>query len=238
MLIVFQFFAWQNWKAQSKFHSQKYFIWEHLFHIMTVCSPLAWFEISLVGSSETSKDDSQTSGIPVGLVRRTTVYFWFSHNIYICCIGLYISDKWMVHSDKWFLQSTCLMNKCIQFEILKPAGPELNIWIIEKSLMKIKCYHEWYILLQSLVAFYLNNTFFYDPKFLIFLQNFSLVFLLRMSSICFISGWQVSHHGVFLWWGSILSQRGRFGEERRSATEALPSTEWAAEYGERVTKVL
>ena len=75
------------------------------------------FEISLVRWSEMSKNDSRTSGIPAGLVRRTTAYFWFSHKLH----WLYnILDKWMVHSDKWFLQSTCLMDKCIQFEISKP----------------------------------------------------------------------------------------------------------------------
>ena len=42
-----------------------------------------WFaglKISLVRSSETSKNDSWTSGIAAGLVRQTTAYFWFSHN--------------------------------------------------------------------------------------------------------------------------------------------------------------
>ena len=37
------------------------------------------FEITLVRSSETSKNDSWTSGIPAGLVRQTTGHFRFSH---------------------------------------------------------------------------------------------------------------------------------------------------------------
>ena len=54
----------------------------------------------------TSKNGSRTSWIPAGLVQWMTAYFWFSHKLH----WLYISDKWMVHSDK-----------CIQFEISKPV---------------------------------------------------------------------------------------------------------------------
>ena len=32
----------------------------------------------------------------------------------------------MVHSDKWFLQSTCPTDKCIQFEISKPGSVCIN----------------------------------------------------------------------------------------------------------------
>ena len=41
-----------------------------------------WFEISLVRSFEMSKNDSRTSGIRAVLVRRTTVYFWFSQKLH------------------------------------------------------------------------------------------------------------------------------------------------------------
>ena len=41
---------------------------------------------ALVRSSETSKNDSWTSGIPAWLVRQTAAYFWFSHRLH----GLYI----------------------------------------------------------------------------------------------------------------------------------------------------
>ena len=37
----------------------------------------------------------------------------FSHKLH------WLYFLWMVHSDKWFLQSTCPMDKCIRFEISK-----------------------------------------------------------------------------------------------------------------------
>ena len=73
------------------------------------------FENSLVRSSETSKNDSRTSGIPAGLVRRTA-YFWFSHKLHWLCI---------FQTSEWYIQSTCPTDKCIQFEISKPGLYEL-----------------------------------------------------------------------------------------------------------------
>ena len=55
------------------------------------------FEILLIRSSETSKNDSRTSGIPAGLVRRTTAYFWFSHKLH----WLYIFQ-----TSEWYIQTS------------------------------------------------------------------------------------------------------------------------------------
>ena len=62
------------------------------------------FEISLIRSSETSKNDSQRSGIPAGLVRWTTAYFWFSHK----------HDKWhwvyIFQTCEWYIQTIDFYN--------------------------------------------------------------------------------------------------------------------------------
>ena len=65
-----------------------YFLWES-FHRRFASKknsisffPHAGFKISLVLSFEMSKNDSRASGIPAGLVRWTTAYFWFSHKLH------------------------------------------------------------------------------------------------------------------------------------------------------------
>ena len=62
---------------------------------------IAGFEISLVRSSEMSKNDSRTSGIPAGLVRRTTAYFWFSHKLH----WLY-----MFQISEWYIRTSDIYN--------------------------------------------------------------------------------------------------------------------------------
>ena len=59
------------------------------------------FEISLVWLSEMSKNLSRTSGIPAGLVRRTTAYFWFSHKLH----WLYIFQ-----TSEWYIQTSGFYN--------------------------------------------------------------------------------------------------------------------------------
>ena len=70
------------------------------------------FELSLVRSSETSKNDSQTSGIPAGLVRRTTAYFWFSYQLH----WLYIFQ-----TSEWCIRES-------DFTIHLPDGQVHSIW--------------------------------------------------------------------------------------------------------------
>ena len=66
--------------------------------IRTKLDQYTGFEISLVRSSETSKNDSRTSGIPAGqLVRRTTAYFWFSRKLH----WLYIFQ-----TSEWYIQTS------------------------------------------------------------------------------------------------------------------------------------
>ena len=55
------------------------------------------FEISLIWSSETSKNDSRTSGIPAGLVRRTTAYFWFSHKLH--WLDVFQTSEWYIRTS-------------------------------------------------------------------------------------------------------------------------------------------
>ena len=55
------------------------------------------FEIPLVRSSEMSKNDSQTSGIPAELVWQMTAYFWFSHKLH----WLYIFQ-----TSEWYIQTS------------------------------------------------------------------------------------------------------------------------------------
>ena len=80
------------------------------------------FEISLVWLSETSKNDSRTSGIPAGLVQRMTAYFWFSNKLH----WLYIfqtSKRYIQTSDfhnplAW---RTCVFNLKFRSLILYPV---------------------------------------------------------------------------------------------------------------------
>ena len=60
----------------------------------------AGFEISLVRSSEMSKNDSQTSGIPAGLVRRTTAYFWFSHKLH--WLHIFQTSEWYIRTSDFY----------------------------------------------------------------------------------------------------------------------------------------
>ena len=58
------------------------------------------FEISLIQSSEMSKNDSRTSGIPVGLVRRTTAYFWFSHKLH--WLYIFQTSEWYIRTSDFY----------------------------------------------------------------------------------------------------------------------------------------
>ena len=55
------------------------------------------FEISLVRSSETSKNDSRTSGIPA---ERTTVYFWFSHKLH--WFYIFQTSEWYIRTSDFY----------------------------------------------------------------------------------------------------------------------------------------
>ena len=79
------------------------------YHISSLYNlvPVSGFEISLVQSSETSKNDIRTSGISAALVRQTTAYFWFSHKLHWLCI--FQTREWYI--QWWFLQSICPKDK-------------------------------------------------------------------------------------------------------------------------------
>ena len=82
-----------------------------------------WYHHSQ-GSKFYSSDRLRRVKITVGQVEYLQDLFDARLHIsgfHISCIGCIYSDKWMVHSVKWFLQSTCPTEKCIQFEISKPA---------------------------------------------------------------------------------------------------------------------
>ena len=76
------------------------------------------FEISLVLSSETSKNDSRTSGIPAGLVRRTTAYFWFSHKLH----WLYIFQ-----TSEWYFRTSDFYNPLAR----RTSVFNLKFWSLE-----------------------------------------------------------------------------------------------------------
>ena len=61
---------------------------------------MAGFEISLVQSSEMSKNDSRTSGILAGLVRWMTAYFWFSHKLHLLCI--FQTSEWYIRISDFY----------------------------------------------------------------------------------------------------------------------------------------
>ena len=61
---------------------------------------ISGFKISLVWSSETSKNDSRTSGIPAGLVRRTTAYFWFSHKLH--WLYIFQISEWYIRTNDFY----------------------------------------------------------------------------------------------------------------------------------------
>ena len=56
--------------------------------------------LSLVRSSETSKNDSQTSRIPAGLVRRTTAYLWFSHKLH--WLYIFQTREWCIRTSDFY----------------------------------------------------------------------------------------------------------------------------------------
>ena len=58
------------------------------------------FEISLVRLSETSKNDSWTSEIPAGLVRRKTTYFWFSHKLH--WLYIFQTSEWYIRTSDFY----------------------------------------------------------------------------------------------------------------------------------------
>ena len=61
---------------------------------------MAGFEISLVRSSEMSKNDSRTSGILAGLVPWVTAYFWFSHKLHLLCI--FQTSEWYIRISDFY----------------------------------------------------------------------------------------------------------------------------------------
>ena len=60
----------------------------------------AGFEVSLIQSSEMSKYDSRTSGLPAGLVWWTTRYFWFSPKLHWPCI--FQTSEWCIRTTDFY----------------------------------------------------------------------------------------------------------------------------------------
>ena len=76
-----------------------------VFSMESACQPPSYvcgagFEISLVRSSETSNNDSRTSGIPAGLVRQTTAYLWFSHKLH--WLYIFQTSEWHIRSSDFY----------------------------------------------------------------------------------------------------------------------------------------
>ena len=61
---------------------------------------ISGFKISLVRSSETINNDSRTSGIPAGLVRWTTAYFWFSHKLH--WLYIFQTSEWYIRTSNFY----------------------------------------------------------------------------------------------------------------------------------------
>ena len=81
------------------------------------------FEISLIRSSETSKNDSQTSGIPAGLVRQTTAYLWFSHKLH--WLYIFQTSEWYIRTSDFYnplTGRTSAFNLKVQSLILYPLS--------------------------------------------------------------------------------------------------------------------
>ena len=85
--------------------------------ISEIPTELAGFEISLVRSSETSKNDSRTCGIPAGLVRRTTACFWFSHKLHWLCI---------FQTSEWYIWTIDFYNPLVR----RTSAFNLKFWIL------------------------------------------------------------------------------------------------------------
>ena len=110
--------------------------WEKSFHSDFDSHVLiTGFEISLVWSSETSKNDDQTSGILAGLFRRTTAYFWFSHKSHWLCIfqtsELYIQTSDFYNPLAWW---TSAFN--LKFLSLYQVTSHNRLAIVACALMK------------------------------------------------------------------------------------------------------
>ena len=75
------------------------------------------FEISLARLSETCKNDSRTSGIPAGLVRRTRLCI---SDFHICCIDL-IFFRQVNGTFGQMMFTIHLPDGQVQFEISKPV---------------------------------------------------------------------------------------------------------------------
>ena len=102
-------------------------------------TPSEEFEISLVRSSETSKNDSRTSGIPAGLIRRTTAYFWFSHKLHWLC---------MFQTRKWYIRANDFYNPLAQWT----RALNLKFWNLPTETVKI--WNEAFILIS--IPFFLT----------------------------------------------------------------------------------
>ena len=92
------------------------------------------FEIPLVRSSETSKNESRTSGIPVGLVRRTTVYFWFSHKLH--WLYIFQTSEWYIRTSDFYnplARWTSAFNFKFRSLRLSPNTLELSLSCTESS---------------------------------------------------------------------------------------------------------
>ena len=95
--------------------------------------PHSGFEISLIRSSEMSKNDSQTSGIPARLVQRMTAYFWFSHKLHWLCI--FQTSEWYIRTSDFYnplAHWTSAFNlKFRSLPLLYQINPDQSVWFID-----------------------------------------------------------------------------------------------------------
>ena len=104
--------AWKVWDeiiySFSNFKIATVEVWEWISNLIplliidVITHPCmdSGFEISLVRSSETSKNDSRTSGIHAGLVWRTTAYFWFSHKWH--WLYIFQTSEWYFRTSDFY----------------------------------------------------------------------------------------------------------------------------------------
>ena len=116
----------------------------------TLVQWIAGFQISLLRSSETSKNDNPTSGIPAGLVRWTTAYFWFSHNLH--WLHIFQTSEWYIQTSDFYnplARRTGAFN--LKFQSLEwlvtflVSGHYLNqYWFIQNWTIKKKLWWNFY----------------------------------------------------------------------------------------------
>ena len=110
------------------------------------------FKISLIQSSEMSKNDSRTSGIPVGLVRRTTAYFWFSHKLH--WLYIFQTSEWYIRTSDFY---NPLARQTSAFNLKFRSLTLYNMHGMLKISIIFHAWHLWKLTVLQTVAFSLST---------------------------------------------------------------------------------